>query len=86
MEFSHLKSVLLLIAAEVTVLVSQVSQTSLVAGSTPDHTCMAGGEKVKRTLSVGEGRSTCKENSGPESISGFVLAIDPYLGPRGHFC
>lgn len=34
---------------------------------------------MKETL--GEGRSTCKENAGPESISDSVLAINP----RGHF-
>ena len=25
----------------------------------------------------------CQENSGPGSVSDFVLAIDPHLGPRG---
>lgn len=63
-----LKTVLLLIAAEVAVLVSQMSQTGLVASNVLDHTCLARGEKVKITLNVGEGRSTYKENSGPESI------------------
>lgn len=75
-----LKTVLLLIAAEVAVLVSQMSQTALVASNILDHTCLARGEKVKITLSVGEGRSTYK-NSETESISDSVLAIDPHLGP-----
>lgn len=57
-----------------------MSQACSVASSILDRTCLARGEKVKVTR--GEGRSTYKENSGPESISDSVLAINP----RGHFC